>query len=147
MRGLISILLIVSVVLCTFSCTSGNCCSVDTPSTPTSSPVKACCRHCQQDGKTSSQSSERSNSETPDNSPVRHDSDCCSCQGACSGMVRSKLVELKAAPVCVPFSLSADHLLVLGCVSLFLRASIDDLLQRRMNHGLSMRVRVCSLTC
>ena len=147
MRRLISIILIISVVLCTFSCTSGNCCAVDMPFEAASKPVKTCCRHCQQEGKTSNPGSERSNSETPDNSPVHHDSDCCSCQGACSGMVRSKLVELKNVPVSVLFSLNADHLLMRGCFSLFLQASADDLPQRRMNHGQSMRVRVCSLTC
>ena len=143
MRRLISIILIISVVLCTFSCTSGNCCAIDTHSKTASKPVKACCRHCHQEAKTSNSSSERSNSGTPDH----HDTDCCSCQGACSGMVPSKLVKLKDIPVSVPLSLKADHLLMRGCFSLFLRASADDLPQRRMNHGMSMRVRVCSLTC
>lgn len=147
MRRLTSIILMISVVLCTFSCSSGSCCAVDRLPKTASKPMMACCRHCQQEETKYTPNPERSNSETPDNSPARHDSDCCSCQGACSGMVRCKHVELRAAPVCLPFSLKADHLLVRGSLSLCLRASADDLHQRRMNHGLSMRVFVCSLTC
>lgn len=147
MHRLLTLLLISSVLLCTFSCTTGRCCAVDATSKSVSRPVETCCRKCQREAKTSTQRPERSNSTTPDGSPSHHGSDCCNCQGACSGMVGSKPVELKAAFTSVFFSWNADHTLKPACSSVFLRASADDLPERRMNHGLSMRVLVCSLTC
>lgn len=147
MQRFVSSILIIAVLLCTFSCTSGRCCAVDLPAEAIAQSAKSCCKHCQRDPQPSDQRPERSKSETPSSSHEEPDADCCSCQGACSGMVRSKPIELKATSGAMLVSLTAHFQMFGGSAVVVLRASADDLPNRETSHGLSMRIRVCSLTC
>ncbi|RLT21298.1 MAG: hypothetical protein DWI29_02210 [Planctomycetota bacterium] len=62
-------------------------------------------------------------------------------------MVRSKHVELKTAPNSVPLSLIVELPVLRGCFVLDSSAIEDVFPNQKTAHGLSMRVRVCSLTC
>ena len=147
MNRFVSIILIISVLQCTFSCTSGNCCAIDSHTTTVAKSAKSCCSHCRQTADSASQSSDHSKSTTPDEHNNDQNTDSCFCQGACAGMVRSNNVELKAVTNSVLHSLIVELLVLRGCSGLESPAIVDGFPNPKTAHGLSMRVRVCSLTC
>jgi hypothetical protein len=147
MNRIVSITLIIAVLQCTFSCTAGRCCAGDSESTVKVHPVKKCCRHCQSAADSSHEREDNTKSGTPAAPCEEHDTKTCICQGACSGMVPCKQVELKAAPNCIPLSLIAEHSELQGCSGSHSHAAVDESSDREAAHGLSMRIRVCSLTC
>ena len=147
MNRFVSIILIISVLQCTFSCTSGNCCAIDSHTTTVAKSAKSCCSHCRQTADSATQSLDQSKPGTSSERNDDHDTDACFCQGACAGMVRSKNVELKAAPNSVLLSPNFELAVLRGCSGLDSPAIVDDFPNQKTAHGLSMRVRVCSLTC
>jgi hypothetical protein len=147
MNRIVSILLIIAVLQCTFTCTAGSCCAVDSESSVKADSAKSCCRHCQNAADSSREVPNQSKTEGPIGDSDDHDSDSCVCQGACSGMVPCKSVELKAAPNSVPLSMIDELPVLQGCSRLNSPAAEDESPDSRTDHGLSMRIRVCSLTC
>ena len=147
MHRFVSITLIIAVLQCTFSCTVGSCCAVDSESSVKAHRAKSCCSHCQRVADSSSPLRGDSKTGNPHESNDGHESDPCSCQGACAGMVPCRHVELKAAPNSFPLSLILELPVSMGCSGLDSRATEDDASNQRTAHGLSMRIRVCSLTC
>ncbi len=147
MNRFVSIILIIAVLQCTFSCTSGSCCAVDSQTSVVAPASRSCCSHCRGLADSSSELPAKSRSKTSDEPHDGRDSDCCPCQGACSGMVRSKHVELKTAPNSVPLSLIVELPVLRGCFVLDSSAIEDVFPNQKTAHGLSMRVRVCSLIC
>ncbi|MEY3174532.1 MAG: hypothetical protein RLZZ436_2446 [Planctomycetota bacterium] len=62
-------------------------------------------------------------------------------------MVRSKPVELKSTFEAMLFCLPSDTEAFRGLSARPMRASAGDEANQPMLYGLSMRIRVCSLTC
>lgn len=62
-------------------------------------------------------------------------------------MVRSKPVELKSTFEVMLFCIPSDTEAFRGLSARPLLASADDEANQRMLYGVSMRIRVCSLTC
>ena len=147
MNRFVSIILIIAVLQCTFSCSSGSCCAIDSESRVAPQSAKSCCSHCRGAAETSSALPGNSESEIPAESDENQDPDSCTCQGVCSGTIPSKQIELKTAPTSAPLGLIAELPVLFASSGLISRATAVDLHARITPHGLAMRVRVCSLTC
>ena len=146
MNRFVSIILIIAVLQCTFSCTSGSCCAVESQ-TSVDAAAKSCCSHCRGTADSSSELPASSKSKTSNEPNDGRDSDSCTCQGACSGMVCSKHVQLIAAPNSILPNLIVELPVLRDCSGLDSPAAVDDFPNQKTAHGLTMRVRVCSLTC
>ncbi len=156
MNRIVSLILIVGVLLCTFSCAAGNCCAVSSVALSGAEavtlPAKNCCRHCRKDNEIPGPFAENSkppasHSSGPDPSGQEPNAETCICQGVCSGMVRTEPIELPTADGFLMLSLTVELPTLSGGSCLMPNASADGLPGRMLASGLAMRVRVCSLTC
>ena len=147
MNRSVSIILIIAVLQCTFSCTSGNCCAIDSQTSNVARAAKSCCSRCRGNADSTSELPASSRSKTSNEPKDGRDPDSCTCQGACSGMVPTKQVELKATPNSVLLCTNVELPIQKGCSGLDSPAIVDGFPNPKTAHGLSMRVRVCSLTC
>ena len=136
-RRFVSIMTVVALLLCTFSCASGMCCAASNAKQETSPPVERCCKCCRP-------------SEAASDAPNSDDErlpEPCSCQGICAGAIVAKAdTPLTAAVPCgCPLAIVESH--ACGATQHGSQLSFTDDPRDSCHSGRILRLHVCSLTC